>query len=444
MTKPPIVLEPFQVTGAQALAANAHHLLGDEPGLGKTLQALAAAALIKARKILVICPASVRTNWEAQMREVREAGLLIDGRNIQEWARGVELRVISYDGASATPGEDARASGPYDVLVSDEAHFLKNLAAKRTHAVLGKDGLARLAAHVWPMTGTPVLNRPVELYPILKTLHPLFREISYSAFTQRYCGAYFDGRQMNVRGASRIAELAGMLAPFMTRRTKRQVFPNRKEPIVSKVEVQIGKKAYTELERAQREEVSSNPALADLQSSGNTSRLLALLGEAKVPAVCDFIVDQLETVEKVAIYAHHRRVIGLLAHAFRHVGVAVCQGGLGDAEKEASISKFQGDGCRVFIGQRQAAGVGINGLQRVCSTVVLAEPSWVPGETEQIIGRFDRIGQTEEIVNVYLIYAKDTLDAHVMKVHDRKVAVVGQLVSGRAEVDPREILGDLA
>jgi SWI/SNF-related matrix-associated actin-dependent regulator 1 of chromatin subfamily A len=398
------ILEPFQLAGARALAANRHHLLADEPGLGKTLQAIAAAEMVGAKEILVCCPASVRINWDCELSE------WFGGKS-----NGVRWDVISYEGAGGKPGEEIRkAKKHYRAFIPDEAHFLKNLEARRTHAVLGREGLARLADYVWPLTGTPVLNRPIELYPLLKTLHPVFRDISYNAYAQRYCAAYYDGQKMNARGASRLAELAQILAPFITRRTKRQVFPDRKAPIISRVMVKVNDRAAT--------------SVRDAADVGDVARTLRLLGLAKLPAIIAFVKDQLEVVEKVAVYAYHRDVIAALASEF---DAAYYVGGMSDAEKQDAIKKFQTT-SRVFVGQRVAAGVGINGLQRVCSTVVIAEPSWVPGETEQIIDRFDRIGQAEEIVNAYLLYAADSLDSYVRKVHDRKKAVVEGIVGGAA------------
>ena len=101
---------------------------------------------------------------------------------------------------------------------------------------------------------------------------------------------------------------------------------------------------------------------------------------------------------------------------------------MSDASKDDAIKAFEKfPEVRVFLGQRQAAGTGINGLQRVCSTAVVAEPSWTPGETDQLIGRLDRIGQADDLVTAYIMYAKGTLSAVVHGVHERKASTGARL-----------------
>lgn len=418
------ILEPFQKIGAATLAANPHHLLADEPGLGKTLQAIAACHEVGARSVLVVCPASVRSNWAL---EVAGDQYFTDRR----WD------IISYNRAvdEAHGLEMLNSRKGWDALILDECHFLKTPESQRTQAVFGPHGLARKAHFKWCLTGTPVLNRPRELYPMLKTLCPAFADMTFARFAQRYCGAFWDGRGLNTKGATHVDELAGLLRTFMLRRTKREVFPDRKEPLVHKMPIELTREDLAAVRAAEDEiggrEVRISSRYDQFSQMGDTSKLLRLLGEAMVPQVCAFVDDMLETVDKVVVFAYHRTVIASYQEHFANRGYrpVFYWGGMTDAEKDAARGQFMNEaGCRVFIGQRTAAGIGINGLQTVCSTAVIAEPSWVPGETEQMIDRLDRMGQEDDIVNAYILYAPNTLSEVVLRVHDRKETIVDRLM----------------
>ena len=413
-------LEAFQTVGSADLAANHHHMLADAPGLGKTLQAIDAVEKIGARNILVVCPASVRSNWEKEVEEC-----LGDSEGWQ---------IISYNQASS--GGYCRMK--YDVCILDEAHFLKTNDSKRTQAIFGNGfGLARRAEYIWPLTGTPVLNRPRELYPVLACLHPHFAGMSFSKFTQRYCAAFFDGRGIDTRGASHLDELAGLLQPFMTRRTKKEAFPGRTAPLVSRVPVELTHEDLKAVNALEDEiggrEARISSVYNDFSALGDTSSLLRLLGNAKVRHVVLFVAELLQTVDRIVVFAYHREVMSALRVALAKYNPVTYQGGMSDDQKTAAISAFKFPGCRVFIGQRVAAGTGINGLQEVASTCVIAEPSWVPGETEQMIDRLDRMGQKDDLVTAYILYAARTLDAIVVKTHDRKEKVVEKLMSNPLE-----------
>ncbi len=151
-------LKPFQVHGSLFLQSNPHALLADEPGLGKTIQAIAAANYLSLKRVLVVCPASVRLGWRQELKECGATGL---------WD------VISYEQAVKYHSEVHYDTLPsYDGLVLDEAHYLKTSDSKRTQAIFGGAGAARMRTlrARWALTGTPVLNRPRELWPILKNV----------------------------------------------------------------------------------------------------------------------------------------------------------------------------------------------------------------------------------------------------------------------------------
>lgn len=412
-------LETFQEIGARHLASNFHAALGDRRGLGKTVQALRAASMIGAKSGLVTTFASVRTNWYEHIEE--------------EMGRVGDWHVVSYNYASDSDKRTTLRS-KYDVWIGDELQACKSTESKRSMAVLGPGGLAARGTYKWPLSGTFAPNhRPVEMYPMLKSLCPAFRTVTWDEYTRKYCGAFYDGYQWNMKGAAHLDEFKAMLRGFLLERTYNEVYPDRLAPLVTPLPVELSGADLTFV-NAIEDEIGGREARIssryDMFSQlGDTSRLLRALGNAMAPHVLRFCLDLLDVEDKIVVFAQHTDVIDWLRVALNARGMksVVYQGGMSDKQKKDKVALFHAPETRVFIGQRQAAGIGINGLQQVCSTMVLAEPSWVPGDTDQWIGRLDRMGQQDPLVNAYLMYAKATLSAVVVGVHSRKEAVGARL-----------------
>lgn len=411
-------LKLFQADGAFFLANHPHAILADEPGLGKTVQALAAASVLELRRVLVVCPASVRNGWR---QEIEECGVT-----------DIAFDVISYE--QATRGY--ANTGHYDGLILDEAHYLKTADSQRTQAIFGKSGAARhpsIRAR-WALTGTPVLNRPRELWPILKCLHPGFAEVSWDFYAKRYCGAFHNGRELDTRGASNVEELARRLDGFMLRRRKEDVLDQLPAKIIRRVALKLPPNAQAHIDAAEREildrEARLSIAAEDTSSLGDLSKMLHATGWAKAPAVFDYVRELLETEDKVVVFFKHTDVGAALREEFLHIGYApsLYQGGMGDGAKALAVANFKQPESRVFLGQIQAAGTGINGLQEVCSTVVFAELDWTPGVMEQAIDRLHRIGQKAGSVTAHLLHAPGTMESAVLGAQNAKGSVVGRLL----------------
>lgn len=421
--------EPHQISGRDFLAARPHSACGDDPGLMKTYTFLLAAQKVGAKTGLITCPASVRSHWHDHIEDVYGS--------LKGWD------VISYNGASDLKVR-ATLKPHYDVWGGDEIHFCKSINSQRSRAIFAKPGygpnkepgLARRAHYKWPLSGTITPNyRPVELWPMLKSMCPAFKDMSFGVYAQKYCGAFWDGRQLNVKGASRIDELAKILADFMIRRTEAEVYPNRVKPLVERVSIELTPTQLREVLAAEDEiggrEVRLSSSHDKFSQLGDSAKLRRLLGSAKVPHIADFVEDLLDTVDKVVVFAHHRDVIRALYERFEHTAYrpVVYVGGMTDDNKDHVKKLFMTDpNHRIFIGQSTAAGTGVDGLQRACSTMVLAEPSWVPGETDQWLRRLARTGQKEALVKAYMIYAKGSMDAVMTQVHDRKERMGERLI----------------
>ena len=416
-------LRPFQEIGSRFLQERHYALLADEMGLGKTVQAIDAVYRLGLRRVLVVCPASVRSGWRQELTEC-----------LRGPAAG--WRIVSYNEASA----GKVPAGDLDLLILDEAHYLKTPTSNRCQAVFhNKNGLARRAKRVWALTGSPVLNRPVELYPLLKTMaapaiHPF---TTFALYAHQFCGAFWDGRGLNVRGASNLPDLRRRLDGFMLRRTQEEVLEELPELIVMRVPISLDAAAERRIAEFEREvqdrEALLSPTREEYSALGDMATLMRVTGEAKVPAAADYIDQLLETENKVVVFAHHRDVVAMLAKALDAHGVVTFQGGMSDGQKTEAIRAFQqANGPRVFIGNIKAVGTGIDGLQDVAADVVFAELSWVPEEMKQAIFRLKRMGQKRRRVRAHVLHALGTLESAVLNTHDGKNAVIDKLF-GRGE-----------
>lgn len=420
---------PFQVAGATHLASGFHKMLADVPGLGKTIQAILAATMIGAKTFLVSCPASVRLGWYEEFEECLGH------------TRGLD--VISYNGASI-PGVRNRLRDKYDVFIPDEVHFCRTMEAQRTSAIFSDSrGLARRARHIWPLSGTPVLNRPRELHVVLRCLaaKKIAPYADFDAYAQRYCGAYWDGIGINTKGASNLDDLSARIMggpdPFMLRRTKAQVFPELPQRIVRRVPIEVSAADWRSVADLEREivdrEAYISSTMENFSQLGDNARLRRATGVAKVRAVSAFVDDLLGTVGKVAVATwHHDVTDGLLADlSQRGIGCVVYPSGGTDAAKKAATDRFQqDDNCRAFLGNMASAGTGINGLQHACNDVVFAEVDWVPGTMGQFIDRVDRMDKKfPDAVNAHIPYIPDSIESAMLRSGDGKTMVIDRLVN---------------
>ena len=398
------------------LSQRYHAACGDAPGLGKTRTALLAAKKVGARSGLVVTVGSPRVMRQWKEEIARQYG-----------AQRLGWRVVSFN--TTLDPRIVAAAPQVDVVIIDEAHRLKDLESKWTRAVLGRGGLASCGEYVWLLSGTFKPNyRPVEMFPALKVLHPAFAHMSFAAYCQRYCGAYFDGRGMKNNGATNVEEWNALVSDFLIAHTKRQAFPGRAAPVIVPVPIDLDARDLLAVLNEERKIISRPAPISSskevFSQLGDSATLRRLTGAAMVPSALSFAYEQLEREEKVAVFFQHTEVGEALfrALAAQRYSCAWFAGGMSARQQDAAIAAFKG-GARVLVAQQQAIGTGVDGLQGTTDTLIFAEPDWTPGETEQRINRFDRIGATSDLVTAYVLYARGTLGEAVWSVHNRKEAV---------------------
>ena len=223
--EPGFELFPFQEEGIRFALAREGALIADAMGLGKTVQAIGVINKNPSiRKIIIVCPASVRIPWRRELerwlkRQLSVAILGVDVGFVQTLF-SKDVLIINWDRLSRFTKE--LSASTYDLCVLDECHYAKSLEAQRTRAALGIRARRRIA-----LSGTPISNRPIEIYPVLSWLSPHeWPADQWFQFAQRYCGAYHNGFGWDLGGASNLPELSHRLrSTVMIRRTKAEVLP---------------------------------------------------------------------------------------------------------------------------------------------------------------------------------------------------------------------------
>ena len=392
------LLHQFQKEGVDFLANARSALLADEVGTGKTAQALHACQQVGAGNILVICTASIKYNWKKEAikwgYDARDIHIL-DNRNLKTLPRR-GMFIINYDLCWRAVYAKILLKRTYDVLICDEAHALKNHKAKRSKAVWLRNGYVDISDYRWMLTATPVLNRPVELHPMLNKLCPerLGGYINYIAYTKRYCDGKDGKWGYEANGAENLDELAGRLDGFMLRRTRGEVMPKK-----------TLQKTYL-------------PFTKDIEkylfTGEENESIRRKIGLGKIVPSAGIISDILESEDKIVVFAYHTDVILGLEALLKSYNPVVLRGVTPVKKRQEVIDKFVEDPeCRVFIGQIQAAGEGIDGLQHAASVGVFVEIAHTPGIIKQAIGRLYRQGQTKPCLFQFLL-VEGTVDERVL------------------------------
>lgn len=455
---------PYQLAGVAYAQTRQDALIADEMGLGKTIQALGLINIDKTiANVLVICPASLKLNWSREAKKWLTRPLKVSIAN-GAFAPG-GLVIINYEQVKKFRAQIDAVQ--WDLLVVDEAHYLKNGKADRTAAVLGRwnqepSKVIRpiQAKRKLFLTGTPILNRPCELWTLLQAIDKRGLGANWRQFHTRYCAAYQGRHGWVIDGASHLDELQAKLrSSVMIRRMKADVLtelPAKRRSVIAFTPESVEAKAIVareaELVRGTEEKLATlrakveqlrewhdpaayKKAVQELRDESfaafaETSAIRHEVALAKVPQVIDHVRDLLETEAKIVIMAHHHDVIDWIRDQLTEFGSVQFDGRMSLKDRDAAVTRFQTDKtCRVFVGGIQAAGVGIT--LTAAALVVFAELDWVPGNLAQAEDRCHRIGQIDSVLVQHLVL-DGSLDARMAQIIVDKMDVIAAAVDEKS------------
>ena len=457
-------LYPHQIEGVAFLLGRQRSILADDMGLGKTRQS--AIAMVEARPYgpyLVICPAAVKTNWSRELAlalpqaEVRIVGPAPPPQpGFEGWS------IINYD-ILGKHLESLKAHN-WNGLVFDEAHYLKNHRSKRHRFAVDLAEHAGDGTVIHLLTGTPLTNRPRDLFPLLQLVrHSLGR--SFLTFAKRYCDAFKGEYGWVEDGASNIEELTVQLHGVMLRRTKNETL-DLPPKLRTWLEVEVGPGAARRMSEVVLElmktvsrrgellnsETDSDPNGATVEETTTRRRRGNVLGKlqkarerlaaAKVRSTIPFVENAIEQGEKVLLFSCFAIPLARIHRHFGESAVGI-SGEMPMRQRQVSIDRFQNDdSIRLMAAQIVAGGVGIN--LTAARQVVFNDLDWVPVNHWQAEDRAYRIGQTAA-VNVTYMVAGGTVDEFVRTVLEEKANLIDQLVEGKALPDELQldVMGEL-
>ncbi len=409
-------LRPYQDKGVEHLLlqpfGKPHSLLGDEPGTGKTIMAIAAAKKAGCRNGLIIGPAVIKEQWKRQMLKW---GLCAEDEVRTVYGTKIDLPrepwlVLNYDIARTPHIKKQLMQRQFHCLILDEAHKVKTHSSQQTKSIIGKNGIAEVCYWKWALSGSIMPNRPVELYPLLKSLAPetIKPYDNYQDYLRRFCG----GEEACGKGATNIEELTERIQPFMLRRSLRDVWRDCPPVIENEVWIDVPYQEHPEW------------LTTELLFESTERRIVS---ESKVPHAVAYITDRLESgVGKIVVFAFHRKVIEGLATGMAAFNPVKIYGGISAKQRAESLTRFMQDPhCKLFLAQISSAGEGLDGLQEVSSELVFVDAEWSPGREDQAVQRILRLGQTRPVVITKLLainsYEERIYDANLRK---RKVIEV--------------------
>jgi len=426
-----------QKDGIKFLIKNKKCILADDMGLGKTYQSIVAALESGSERVLIICPSSLKINWMREVQNFCDDVSIIQGTH---W-NPTRFTIMNYDilknfhtieerNKEYEDWELRREIADFnpDLLILDEAHYIKNHKSKRG-AILKDLSKNFNCDRVWLLTGTPIANRPMDYYNLLSIIDSPVAN-NWVHYAKTYCeGMRFKkgGKYVWVtKGASNLGELSTKTKRTILRRKKEDVL-DLPEKLITPVYLELqnvdGYKSVWEnyMTKRKLEGKKGNPAKDIVEMT----LLRSFIAMETVPYSIEKTEEALELNKKVIIFCNFNDEMDYFLRHFGNKAVSV-RGGMTDKQKQMSVDRFQeDDSCMVFVGQIKAAGVGLTLTK--AEIVIMNSLDWVPGTHEQAEDRAYRIGQ-KETVNIYYMLIDDTIDTLVWYILNEKKKVIGTIM----------------
>lgn len=478
---------PFQGVGISFLHDIKQGLLADEMGLGKTPQAIAAVHRLwkkgKVRKALVVCPTSLKYQWAKEIELFTDhKGIVIDGSPKQRKEQLHEFRIsdeylfciINYE--LVRNDLDLIKQIKVGVIVADEVHRIKNWATKTSQAMKELD-----APYKFGLTGTPMQNKPDELWNVMDWLNPTILG-NFWAFRNRYVvtGEKFGKKNVEI-GYKRLGELRRRVAPYMLRRMKADLPLELPDMLYNTFRVEMTPeqqrlqdavqtdfmnllqevKEFSERTTGEYNEegewvqpvhpkegqmmgffnmmlsVSDAPELILMSDSGMAARYQELISpnpkSPKLDELEKICIENLESGNnKIVIFTQFARMQKLAVERLSSLGgVEILNGSMKPFERQAAVDKFKHDDSINFFVLTDAGNYGIN-LQ-FASVLVHLELPWNPATKDQRDGRIHRIGSKHSTVNIIHILTAGGIDEKIEEALYRKRELAGQIVEKNQE-----------
>lgn len=442
---------PYQKQGIAYALQKKRCFFGDQPGLGKTLQAIGAAFIAKTWPALVICPASLKINWQREWKKFTgKDAIILDDRNKNNWFRYYEMKccdvfITNYESLKKFFVEDFAGgvtksirlkpeAGLFRCVIIDESHRCKSSKTQQSKICYR---LCQGKEYRFLLTGTPSINGPKDLIEQLKIMGRLDDFGGYKSFEQNFL--------QGPREASNLEMLNWRLwNTCFFRREKAKVLSQLPDKMRQVVNIDItNRREYQDAERdllgyLARYEQADDEKLRRAQRGlvmVQMQKLRQIAARGKIAAAVEFISDIVDSGEKLIVFAFLKEVVQEIKNVFPDAVTIV--GENSSQERQIAVDRFQNDPtCRLIICNYKSAGVGLT--LTASSRVAFIEFPWTFADCEQAEDRAHRIGQKDS-VNCYYLLGKNTIDEDSWEIIQTKKDIANDVTGTDDQVPEKAV-----
>ena len=419
-----------QVEAVEKLVGSKRFILADDMGLGKTTSTIVAALETGAKKILIVCPSSLKINWQREIANYTDRSVYI--AESKNFSLDHDFVIVNYDILKNfyDTGKDKENSLIYkynpDLVIIDEAHYIQNAQAQRTKLV---NSFSKSANRLWLLTGTPMTSRPMNYFNLLSLIESPVAQ-NWMAYAIRYCQGYqFKAgkrKVWNVTGASNLEELRDRTSKQILRRLKEEVL-DLPEKIITPIYLRVKSKDYEEMmgeyyewyENKKEESTSLTIQFSKLMKARK------IIANEKIKHTIEVAENIIEQGKKVIIFTNFTDTLQMIHNHFGKQSVYL-DGSCTKPQRQYAVDQFQeNDKIKVFVGNLKAAGVGLT--LTAAEVVIMNDLSFVPAEHSQAEDRAYRYGQKNNVLVYYPLF-ENTIEGAIYDILNNKKQIINTVM----------------
>ena len=416
--RPPL---EHQKIAIEKLAGSKRFILADDMGLGKTTSTIIAALETGVKKILIICPASLKINWLREIENYTDRSVYIaEGKNFSQEHDFVivnyDILKNFYDLKDKEKSEIYKSN--FGIIIIDEAHYLQNGQAQRTKLV---NSFVKSVDKLWLLTGTPMTSRPMNYFNLLSLIESPVAQ-NWMAYAIRYCQGYQikagNRKVWNVTGASNLEELRDRTSRQVLRRLKTEVL-DLPDKIISPVYLRLKSKLYEGLmgEYYDWYENKTDESSSLTVQFSKLMKVRQVIAEEKINDTIELVQNIIDQGKKVIIFTNFTNTLNKIADHFGKQAVRL-DGSTSKSMRQHAVDQFQdNEKITVFVGNLKAAGVGLT--LTAAEAVIMNDLSFVPSDHTQAEDRAYRYGQKSN-VSVYYPIFENTIEGAIYDILIKK------------------------
>ena len=434
--RPPL---EHQKEAIQKLVENKKFILADDMGLGKTTSTIIAALESNSKKVLIICPATLKINWKREIENYSDKSIYIaESKNFSTEA---DFVIINYDIIKnfhdpKKKNESQVLASNFDLVIIDEAHYIKNGTAQRTKLI---NDIVKNTERLWLLTGTPMTSRPIDYFNLLSIIDSPVAK-NWLAYAVRYCQGYqfnVGGRKIwNVTGASNLEELRDRTLGLTLRRLKENVL-DLPDKIITPVYLRLKSKLYENVMGEYYDWYDKNPdeSKSLTVQFSKLTKIRQIIADEKTQQTIELAENILEQDKKVIIFCNFTDSLNKIAEHFGKSAVKL-DGSMSKPNRQNSVDQFQENPkVKVFVGNIKAAGVGIT--LTAAEAVIMNDLSFLPSDHAQAEDRAYRYGQKNNVLVYYPIF-ENTIEGIIYDILNNKKQVIATVMGDNQHPEDAE------